>query len=283
MAGEEIRAIDYWINDFSPEGLKELGEEMWQVMKWWGLKNEGYSIREFVELAKKNGVDKFCYASTKMWSYQKHTWVIHTPEERVAKAVAECPDNIMGVYGIDPRSGMTGVRELEKWIKERGFKAAQIHPYGFGFPVDDRRYYPFYTKCCELDVPVIMQTGHSAEVMPSDLSRPVRVDYIACDFPELKLIASHTGWPWVEELIAIAWKHPNVYLGVAAHAPKYWDPSLVRFINTRGQDKCIWGTDWPLLTHDRSLKELSELNIKEEPKKKLLRDNAIKVFKLGQK
>ena len=98
-------------------------------------------------------------------------------------------------------------------------------------------WYPFFTKCCELDVPVVVQIGHSGGIHNSSYARPVLVDDVACDLPELKFVASHTGWPWVEELIAAAWKHPNVYIGTAAHMPKYWDPSLVRFINTRGRTR----------------------------------------------
>jgi predicted TIM-barrel fold metal-dependent hydrolase len=84
----------------------------------------------------------------------------------------------------------------------------------------------------------------------------------------------------VEEMIAMAVKHPNVFLGASGHAPRYWDPSMVRFINSRGQDKVMWGTDYPLLGHKEALEQIEQLGLKEEAKRKLLRDNAARVFKL---
>jgi predicted TIM-barrel fold metal-dependent hydrolase len=90
------------------------------------------------------------------------------------------------------------------------------------------------------------------------------------------------GWPWVEELIALAWKHPNVYVATTAHAPKYWDPKFVKFANSRGKDKVLFGTDWPVVNHERSMRELKDLGLKPEVMQKLLRDNALNVFsKLG--
>lgn len=172
------------------------------------------------------------------------------------------------------------MRELERTVKDYGFIGAHLHAYGFGIPINHRMFYPFYAKCVELDVPVMMQVGHSAESMPSSTSRPILIDDFALDFPELRIVGTHTGWPWVEELIAMAWKHPNVYISTTAHLPRYWDPSLVRFINTRGRDKVIWGTDFPVTFPKENLKQVEELNLKEEAKIKFLRENAIKVFKL---
>jgi predicted TIM-barrel fold metal-dependent hydrolase len=132
----------------------------------------------------------------------------------------------------------------------------------------------------ELDVPVVMQVGHSAEFMPSELARPMYIDDIALYFPELRIVGAHTGWPWLEEMIAMAWKHPNVYLGTSAHAPKYWDKSMIAFLNTRGKGKVLWATDWPVLLHKESLEQVEELNLREDAKVQLLREAAIRVFKL---
>lgn len=154
-----------------------------------------------------------------------------------------------------------------------------MHPYGFA-PFNDRVWYPFFSACEDLGIPVLSQIGHSGELLPSSYGRPLLIDNVALDFPDLKIVACHTGWPWVEELIAMAWKHPNVYIGTTAHLPRYWDPSLVRFINTRGQDKVMWGTDWPITTPERNLPQVEELNLREVPKRKLLRDNALRIFNL---
>ena len=107
------------------------------------------------------------------------------------------------------------------------------------------------------------------------------LDRVAIDFPELTIIGIHIGYPWVEEMISVTWKHPNVYVGCDAHSPKYWDPSFVRFINSRrGQDKVLFGTDWPVIDFKRAVDEIEELGLKEEVKKKLFWENAIRVYGL---
>ena len=82
----------------------------------------------------------------------------------------------------------------------------------------------------------------------------------------------------MEEAIALASKHSNVYLGTSAYAPKYWTAEFVKFINGRGQDKVVWGTDFPLLMHERSLREIEQLDLRDSAKQKLLRENALRIF-----
>ena len=106
---------------------------------------------------------------------------------------------------------------------------------------------------------------------------------MACDFPELKLIGIHVGIPWTEEMIAMAWKHKNVYLGCDAHSPKFWPDSFVNYINTYGQDKVIFGTDYPVLGFERTRAEIEALNLRPVPKRKLLRENVIKLYKLEER
>jgi predicted TIM-barrel fold metal-dependent hydrolase len=175
---------------------------------------------------------------------------------------------------------MAGVRRLEESVRSGHFVGAHLHPYGFNLPVNHRKLYPFYAKCAELGVPVVMQVGHSAERMPSAMGRPVLLDDIALDFPELTLVGAHTGWPWVEELIALAWKHRNVYIGTSAHHPKYWDPSLVRFASSRGKGKVMFGTDYPVMDYQDALKAISELPLKDEARELVVGGAARAVFKL---
>ena len=124
-----------------------------------------------------------------------------------------------------------------------------------------------------------MQTGHSAESMPSKMGRPIHLDDVAIDFPELSIMAMHIGWPWVEELIALGWKHPNIYICSSGHRPKYWDKSFYNFLRTRGQDKVLYGTDYPLLFHKDSITEVMSFDLKETVVKKFLYENAKKLFK----
>lgn len=208
----------------------------------------------------------------------------HIPYELVAEAVRAHPDRFFGLAGIDPTKGMTGVRELEHAITGLGFIGAHFYPHWFELPPNHAKVYPFYAKCVELDVPIQMQVGQSLIYSPDrrlrSVGRPITLDDIACDFPELKLIGIHVGIPWADEMIAMAWKHPNVFIGSDAHSPKYWPPSFVQYINTYGQDKVIFGTDFPILKFERTRAEIEDLNLRPEPKRKFLRDNVKRIYKL---
>ena len=213
-----------------------------------------------------------------------HPPCYHLPYRLVAEAVQKHPNRFSGLAGIDPTEGMRGVRQLEYAIKELGFVGAHLYPHWFEMAPDRRKYYPFYAKCVELDVPIQMQVGHclrySADRPLPSVGRPILLDTIACDFPELKLIGIHTGWPWVEEMISVAWKHPNVYIGSDAYAPRYWKPEFVHFINSWGQDKVLFGTDFPIVDFERATREIGELDLRPESREKLLWKNAARVYGL---
>ena len=278
-------AIDYWCNLFTPEGIRTCfaeQEELREVFRWWGLEDrlKGYSPKEFLGLMDEAGVEMVLVPAAKMWSYGTQRLIWDVPVRAVAELMEQAPDRVGGLYGINPWSRMEGVRELDEAVRRQGFVGAHLHPYGFGLPLNHAMYYPFYAKCVELDIPLVVQVGHSAEAMPSAAGRPLLLDDVALYFPELRIVAAHTGWPWVEELIALAWKHRNVYIGTSAHAPKYWDPSLVRFLNSRGIGKVLFGTDFPVLQHADALKQVATMPLKDEARAWLLRETARKVFKL---
>jgi hypothetical protein len=149
-------------------------------------------------------------------------------------------------------------------------------------PLNDRRLYPCYAKCSELGIPVGMQTGHAAELFPTWPGRPIYLDEVALDFPGLTIIGSHTGWPWGNELVAMAWKHPNVYCDCSAWMPKLLSkmhPDLFTFMSFwAGQEKVLFGTNNMGLTAFK--KQFLALPLSDEAKRMIMRENAIKVFKL---
>jgi predicted TIM-barrel fold metal-dependent hydrolase len=179
---------------------------------------------------------------------------------------------------------MKGVRELEMAVRTYGFVGAHLYPHWFELAPDNARYYPFYAKCCELDVPIQMQVGQSMLYAPDypcrSVGRPITLDAVACDLPELKVVGIHIGIPWTDEMIAMAWKHPNVYIGCDAHSPRYWPASFVQYLNTYGQDKVIFGTDFPVLGFARTIQEIEALGLRPDPLRKLMRDNAARLYRL---
>lgn len=201
----------------------------------------------------------------------------------MAQAVQKHPDRFSGLAGLDPTEGMAGVRALERAVKDDGFVGAHFYPHWFESAPDHARY-PFYAKCVELDIPVQLQVGQS---LVYDLNRPLKsvgrpitLDTVAWDFPELKLVGIHVGIPWTDEMIAMSWKHRNLYIGCDAHSPRYWPQSFIHYINSYGQDKVIFGTDYPVLDFERTRREIEALGLKEGVLQKLLRDNARQLYRL---
>ncbi len=278
--------IDFHCNLFTPEAIEKhwYGQpEMARLIKWWRMEERvtGIAVDDFVAMMDEAGLDKALIPAIRMMSYQNKTMVWDITEDEVAATVAQHPDRLIGLAGFNPLKKMDSVRQVERAIKELGFKGVYVHTYGFGIPLDHRLYYPLYAKCVELGVPVSMQVGHSAEHMPNELGRPIHLDIIALDFPELKLIGAHTGWPWTEEMMSLAWKHENVYLGIDAHHPKYLEPNLVHFMKTRGRNKVLYGTNYPAVLHSESIACIrNDLGLKEEVAEKILHANAARVYGL---
>ena len=208
----------------------------------------------------------------------------HMPAEVVSRAVDKYPDRFLGLIGIDPYTGMEGVRALEDAVKNMGFIGAHLYPHWFELAPNHAKYYPFYSKCIELDIPIQMQVGqsliYSKQQRCRSVGRPIYLDDVACDLPELKLIGSHVGIPWHDEMIAMSWKHENVFISTDAHSPKYWPDSVVRYINSYGQDKVIFGSDFPVLRFQRTVEEIDQLDLKSEVRRKFMRDNVIRVYGL---
>jgi predicted TIM-barrel fold metal-dependent hydrolase len=244
---------------------------------------QGLSVEEHLRRMDRAGIDVAFLAAAKSGPAGYPTSV-RLPYETVHETVQQYPNRFRGLAGIDPTEGMAGVRQLEYAVRELGFVGAHLYPHWFELPPDHARYYPFYAKCVELDVPIQMQIGHclryTAQRPLRSVGQPITLDGIACDFPELKLIGIHIGWPWTEEMISVAWKHPNVYIGCDAYAPRYWKPEFVHFINTWGQDKVIFGTDFPIIDPERAIREIGELGLRPEAERKLLRENTLRIYRL---
>ena len=206
------------------------------------------------------------------------------PYAQVAQWCNKYPGRFSGLAGVDPFRGMQGLRDLEQAIREYGFVGAHLYPHWFKFAPDAALYYPYYAKCCELEVPIMMQVGqnliYQKDVRLPSVARPILLDQVAIDFPELKLIGIHVGVPWTDEMIAMAWKHENVFIGTDAYAPKYLPPSLVHYMNSYGASKVLFGTDWPVIDPERAVKEMEAHRLKPESYEKVMRHNARRVFRL---
>ena len=212
------------------------------------------------------------------------------PNALVADLAARAPGRFIPFAGADIGRGMAAVRELESLVRTRGFRGLSLRPFMIGLPADHPRYYPFYAKCVELGVPVSIHTSANwSTAVVNDLGHPRHIDVVARDFPELKIVMSHGGYPWVLEAVLLAWKYPHVYLELAAHRPKYlaepgtgWEP-LLRFGQSTIADKVLWGSGWFLIGRPPAelVAEMRALPVKPAVLDKWLHGNAARLLRLA--
>ena len=196
------------------------GELKCQVESSWG---EGYEDGdELIAAMDAAGVKTVLATDLMAWSYKRQTRFALDMTSKIAELTKRYPGRIYGMCDYDPFQIRKSLEKLEVDVKEHQYKGVYVHIYGYDIGLDHRKMYPLYAKCEELGLPVSMQTGHVLEAMPSEHGRPMQLDRIACDFPDLVIIGTHTGYPWVDEMIAVAGKWPNVYINIAAWMPKYF-------------------------------------------------------------
>ena len=152
---------------------------------------------------------------------------------------------------------MGAVRELRRCVRDLGFKGLRVIPWLWGLPPDDRRYYPLYAECVELGVPFCLQVGHTGPLRSSEPGRPIPyLDNVALDFPELVIVGGHIGYPWTEEMVALARKYPNVYIDTSAYTSRRYPPELVRYLRADGRKKVLFGSNFPMIAPEKALADL---------------------------
>ena len=204
--------------------------------------------------------------------------------EYVFKICEKHPDRFSGLAGINPMLGMQQLRDLEEAVTQYRFVGAHFYPHWFDMAPDHPYVFPVYAKCIELDIPIMMQVGHNLVYqrdrrLPS-MAEPITLDRISILYPELKLLGIHLGVPWTDEMISMAWKHENIFIGGDAYAPRYWPQQMVHYANTYGSHKFLFGTDWGVIDPERAVKEVEEIGFKPSSKKQIMRENALRIFKL---
>ena len=278
--------IDIVVNLFTPEmvqqGRSGLDEDFKAQVRMPDDMRGGVTIDDYLQRMDRAGIERSLLIAVRCGDL-KVQGSFEIPYEEVYKACQQHPDRFSGLAGVDPSRGMEGLYELEKAVNEFGFVGAHWYPHWFAMPPDAPQIYPYYAKCCELDIPIMMQVGHNlvysrTRRLPS-VAKPILLDQVAIDFPELTLIGIHIGVPWTDEMISMCWKHENVYVAGDAYAPKHWPASLVHYANTYGSHKVLFGTDWPVIDPERGVQEVADLGFRDSSHRALMRDNALRIFK----
>ncbi len=282
-----VGAIDIVCNLFTPREIKRgqtgLDDSFKAQVRMDPQMRKGVTISQYLKKMDKAGIERSLLIAVRAGDMNiKGSFAI--PYERVHEICQKYPHRFSGLAGVDPSIGVEQLYELDEAVEEMGFVGAHYYPHWFDMAPDDARMYPIYARCVELDIPIMMQVGHNLiyrrdRRLPS-VGRPITLDRVAIHFPDLRLLGIHLGVPWTDEMISMAWKHENIFIGGDAYAPKHWPKQMVHYANTYGQDKFLFGTDWPVIDPIRAMQEVDELNFRPKAKKKILRDNAIRIFKL---
>ncbi len=208
--------------------------------------------------------------------------------EEVAEIASQNSDIMIPFASIDPAKGKTGAREARRLIRDYGIKGFKFHPTMQGFFPNDRAAYVLYEAIAEENCIALFHTGQTGVGsgmrggmgMRLKYSNPIHLDDVAVDFHDMPIILAHPSFPWQEEALSVATHKPNVYIDLSGWSPKYFPPILVQYVNTILKHKMLFGSDWPAITPDRWLADFETLDIRENVRPLVLKENAIKLLKL---
>jgi predicted TIM-barrel fold metal-dependent hydrolase len=210
------------------------------------------------------------------------------PNDEIAQAAAEHPDALIAFGSVDPHMGRTAINEIHRLVAEYDVKGFKFHPSVQAFSPNDIAFYPIYEAIAEHGKIALFHTGQTGigAALPGGggiklhYSNPMLIDDVAADFPGLKIIMAHPSFPWQDEALSVATHKQDVYIDLSGWSPKYFPENLIRYTNTILKDKMLFGSDFPLITPDRWMKDFDALPIKDEVRPKVMKLNAAKLLGL---
>jgi predicted TIM-barrel fold metal-dependent hydrolase len=199
------------------------------------------------------------------------------------RALADHPRRFVASLEVDPNNITKAVRRIRQAHDEYGVKAVTTFPAGCNpqVPVSDRRYYPIYQTCIDLDIPIIANAGIAGPRLPSACQDVMHFDQVCYDFPDLRIVMRHGAEPWEELAVKLMLKWPGLFYMTSAFAPKYYPKAIIDYANTRGADKVMYAGYYPMgLSLERIFAELPDVAFRDHVWPKFLRENAVRVFNL---
>jgi predicted TIM-barrel fold metal-dependent hydrolase len=270
MTYEATGIIDAWINpNLGPptEDAKTVGYLFPELAARW---ERGTTLSQLIDEMDAAGVARGVlvsgYGITDQLSFTRD-------------AIAKYPERFAGSHVVDTRRGLAAVREAESLIVSDGYRMLRVMGLETQMPYNDARNYPLYAKCAELGVPVSLNVGIPGPLVAGRHQHPLAIDDVCAFMPELTVVMCHGGEPWVDLCVKLLLKWPNLHYMTSAFAPRHIPSQIIHLANTRGADKVMFASDYPLLTHDRCAAELAELPFRDEERfRKFVSGNAEKMF-----
>jgi predicted TIM-barrel fold metal-dependent hydrolase len=254
------------------------------AQKYFGKSGAGRSPKELAEYYRSRKIGCVVFTVD-----ERLTGRPPVPNEEVAAFAAENSDIVMAFASVNPMRGAEAVSEAQRLIAAGGIRGFKLHPPLQEFHANDKRAYPFYEVLNAAKLPVIFHTGHSGigTGMPGGggvrlkYGNPMDIDDVAVDFPDMPIIMAHPSFPWQDEAISVCLHKPQVYIDLSGWSPKYFSPTLIQYANTLLKKKVLFGSDYPLITPDRWMKDFAEVAFKDEVRPLILKENAVRLLGLG--
>lgn len=201
----------------------------------------------------------------------------------IAANVRAYPGRLRGFIRLDPSDGLAAVRRLERAVRTYGITVAHITPSVVGLAPNHHTYFPIYARCSELEVTLRVNIGMPGPSHRATLQEPILLDEVLLSFPGLTLVGTHLGDPWTDQVIALLGKYEHFYLMTSGWAPSRIPPAIWDFANTsRGANKIMWASDYPLLPIGRTSTEGRAVPLKPANKRRYLHDNAVDTHRLSE-
>ena len=206
--------------------------------------------------------------------------------DRLAALAGDYPGVLMGFGSVDPHAG-DAVDEVSR-AAELGLRGLKLHPTMQAFDPGDERFYPLWDRAQDLGLVLLFHTGTcgigagtpGAGGTKIRYSHPAFLDAVAADFPGVRWVAAHFGWPWFLECLAIALHKSNVWIELSGWAPRYLPPEVVREAGKRLNDRTLFGSDYPFISPDRWFDEFEDLGYPEGARQNILWRNASRLLGL---
>jgi uncharacterized protein len=285
---EEPLIVDFRIS--VPDRFDEKDEvvaspdDMLRYEELYGVESrKNVTLASLVQQMDEHGIDQGVLHAEYEWG-EPAEW-----NRRVAEALRRYPGRFIGIGTVDPSDGAMAVAEARRCFEDYGFRGINLQPCVSHVSAVDRRSYLVYATVLQYDGVVTIHTGvNFFRRAPISLGRPADICVVACDLPELRIVACHGGWPWTAELAAVAWKHPNVYFEFGAIAPKYvtregtgWEV-LWNLSRNQLAKQVMFGTDWPMLDYGDTLGDLAAAGVTADSRPGFFADNAIRLLGLSE-
>lgn len=244
------------------------------LKRWTGQALDDVPLDLTIHAMKSAGVDRALLAA---W-YGPDGALISNDD--VLELTSSHPDLFAGLASADLRQPVEAARTLRRFVKDHGFKGLRIVQWLWELPCTHPLYYPLYAECVELGVPVCLQVGLTGPLRSSATGNPLDIERVALDFPDLRIVCGHIGYPWHTAMIAIATKFPNVYIDTSAYKPSRYPAELVDYMKAHGRRKVMFGTNYPMITPQACLEQLDALGLPQDVRHLFLAGNACEVFRL---